>query len=218
MITDPRAIEASELGLVAVQRSDWPRAAACFLQAVQWAPGDVRNWYNLGNAYMRDSRHEQALQACLRAIRIDPKYPNLQLLTGNAHAELSQYQAAVECYLCAIELEARQMITHINLAVAFERLNMHEEACECYDTAILLGADRSTVLSAIYYAASQACRWDLTSDAQARFDQYLEEGGENRSAPFQALCMNTTRAQQLTSATAYAKRNFSDIVSLTGMA
>lgn len=211
MITDPRAVEASELGLVAVQQSDWPRAAACFLQAVQWAPGDVRNWYNLGNAYMRDSRHEQALQACLRAIRIDPKYPNLQLLTGNAHAELSQYQAAVECYLCAVEQEPRQMIISINLAVAFERMNMHEEAYECYDTAIMLGADRSTCLSAMYYTASQACRWDLTADAQARFDQYLDEGGENRAAPFQLLTMDSTRVRQLEAARAYAKQNFTKL-------
>lgn len=211
MITDPRAAEASERGIAAVRAQAWPEAVAAFLEAVQWAPGDVRNWYNLANARMRQGDHYGAAAACVRALAIDPKYPNLQLLTGNAYAELSQYFVAVEHYLCAVEQEPRQMIISINLAVAFERMNLHEEAYECYDTAIMLGADRSTCLSAMYYTASQACRWDLTADVQARFDQYLDEGGENRAAPFQLLTMDSTRVRQLEAARAYAKQNFTKL-------
>lgn len=208
MTLDPRAQEASERGLAAVQRSDWPAAAQAFQEAVQLAPGSAQAWYNLANARTRVGDPQRALPAALRALRIDPEWPNLQVLAGNIHAELSQFPAAMECYVTAVEQNPVHMIAHVNLAVTFERLQLHEEAYECYDMAILLGAERSTALSAMFYAATQACRWDLSTDAKQRFDQYLQEGGENRAAPFQLLTMDSTRSQQLEAGRAYARRTF----------
>jgi protein O-GlcNAc transferase len=205
-VTDPRAQEASERGLAAIRLSDWPAAAQAFLEAVQLAPGSVHAWYNLANARTRAGDHAGALPAVLRALRLESRFPNLQLLAGNIHAELGQYPAAVERYVAAVEQDPRQIIASINLAVAFERLSLHEEACECYEVAIMLGADRSTALSSMYYAAQSCGRWDISADAQARFDQYVREGGENRAAPFQMLTMESTRAMQLEAARNYAKR------------
>lgn len=211
---DPRAEEASERGIQAVTRSDWPAAVSAFLESVQWAPDSVQAWYNLANAQSRSGNNPSALAACLRAVRLDPKWPNLQILTGNVHGELGHFPAAIECYLTALEQEPRSIITAVNLAHAFERMQMHEEAYECYDYAVVLGADRSTAWSAAYHAAMMSCRWDLADEAKQRFDRYLAEGGENRAAPFQMLTMDSTRAMQLESARSYWNANFGSIRTL----
>ena len=75
---------------------------------------------NLGNALCAENRIEEARDAFLQAIEIDPKYPAYYNL-GNAQFTLDDIKKAIESYHKALELEGDSYDIHSNIATAYFR-------------------------------------------------------------------------------------------------
>lgn len=210
MMIDPITQQHFDLGLDAITRKAWPAAADAFWAACRRAPNNSHILFNLANARLQAGDYKGCRWAIDRALTLDPAFRNLQLLAGNLCVETGDFKTAVDHYVAAIQHDPQNAIISTNMAAAFEQLKLFEEAYECYEFAITLGGDRAALYSGMFYVASHACRWDLAEVAQRALGDHLAHGGQNSAAPFQTLCMQSTRAQQLEAAQYYARANFTE--------
>jgi tetratricopeptide (TPR) repeat protein len=112
----------------AIARGDFKTAAQQGAQLVKIAPDSFEAWFNLGIAYQKTNRLEQAGQAYSEAIKIRPDsglpYANL----GATLQERGDVPAARKAYERALQLAPGHTGALWNLANVFERLGNNEEA------------------------------------------------------------------------------------------
>ena len=61
-------------------------------EEVRKNPDDAVAHYNLGDAYRKLGRYEEAIEPYKQAIRIDPDYAKAHYNLGNAYDELGKYE------------------------------------------------------------------------------------------------------------------------------
>ena len=88
--------------------------------------------YNLGNAYGKLGRYNEAVEAYEKAIRIKPDYANAHYNLGVAYGKLNRYNEAIEAYKQAIRIDPIFADAHYNLGVAHLVLKNNEDALEEY--------------------------------------------------------------------------------------
>jgi len=124
-------------------------------------PDNSRVWNNLGIAYRRQSKFQDAQEAFQRAIQLDPASSYL-LNLGAVLEQVGKYPEAVSLYLQASQMDPSDYLTLGNLASAYDRIpGDRDKAHENYLKAIALAEEErkkqpndATLLSALgsYYA------------------------------------------------------------------
>ncbi|WP_243688501.1 tetratricopeptide repeat protein [Geotalea toluenoxydans] len=64
------------------------------------------------------NRYQDALQACEKAIKLDPEFAEAQILAGNILVALQRDKDAIPYYKKAIELEPAKEDIYLHLAIA----------------------------------------------------------------------------------------------------
>ncbi|MGD9779610.1 tetratricopeptide repeat protein, partial [Methanomethylovorans sp.] len=96
-------------------------------------------WDQKGYALNALGRYEEALQACDKAIEIDPNYLYAWSHKGFALYGLGRYDEALQAYDKCIELDPLNALSWYNKGVILEALGRYDEAQVCYDKAEELG-------------------------------------------------------------------------------
>ena len=121
--------------------SDAPSGAAVatLRNRVQSTPGDVNAWVNLGDAYLRLERLDEAKESFLEAIALD-------YLSGDAHFGLGLTEfargdlpAALFEFSEVTRLYPERFDGHFNRAVTLARLRRTEEAVAAFEEAVAQG-------------------------------------------------------------------------------
>ena len=140
------AIEASMLygnGCFAVNRYD--QASTVYQRILESEPHhqDVR--FNLGLAYLRSKRLEEAARQFTAVIDLNSTLAEAYYQRGNVHHDLGENDLALSDYGHAIGSDPEYLQAYYNRAVVLARLGRHTEALEDFDRVIVL---RPTLSSA----------------------------------------------------------------------
>ena len=113
------------------------------------------------------SLHKEAIEACKKAISIDPYNPDAYNNLGAAYAKLSFHQAAIEAYKQAISIDPNNAVTNYNLGITYNNLGLHQEAIEAYKQAIRINPNNALSHLDLGLTYSQI------KDDNSAFNEYL---------------------------------------------
>ena len=209
---DPRAQLAFDEGLTAAKEHKFDVAIKAFQQSLRYAPEHADTWYNLMCSHKHANEIDKAIGAGQRAVKINPKFPHLQHCMGDMYLAQHAVPHAVDAFIEAIDQEPQNMVLHVLLGNAFEQMRLYDMAYECFHMGVKLGAERSTLFTAMAYVAAHMCDWPKQQFAEAGF---LREAaaGRNHGAPFQTLTLSGANGKMhLEAATNHFKRLHGDVV------
>ena len=119
----------------------WRNSVSLFEYMLSKAPNAPSLHNNLGIAYGRLGRYQDAVEAYKQAIKIKPDYAEAHYNLGNAYGNLGRYQDAIEAYKQAIRIKPDYAEAHYNLGIAYGNLGRYQDAIEAYKQAIKIKPD-----------------------------------------------------------------------------
>jgi Flp pilus assembly protein TadD len=124
-----------QAGVQLFQQGQLAAAVEAFDRATQLFPDRPEGWVNLGAGLVELGRNETAVQALLRAIRLNPDYFVAHMVLGDAWRQLGDWSKSTACYHKAVALERAPMALN-KLACALRGVSRAEEAEPLYREAI----------------------------------------------------------------------------------
>ena len=101
----------------------------------------AKDYYDQGRELRDSGKHEEALQAFIKATEIDPDYVFAWVSKGISLADLERYEEAIASYDKALELNPDYAIAWYNRGITLNDLERYEEAIASYDKALELDPD-----------------------------------------------------------------------------
>ena len=96
---------------------------------------------NRGNVLREVGRLEEAAEACLAAIKVNPKVAEFHNSLGVVRREVRDWRSALECFEKALELRPHYLEALINRGNVLKELERFDEAIQSYERAIALRPD-----------------------------------------------------------------------------
>ncbi|MBN2364500.1 tetratricopeptide repeat protein [candidate division WOR-3 bacterium] len=137
---------------------------------------DILLHIEMGKAYLRRGRREDALRELKTALALAPDYPDLHHEIGVVYALTGNYEKAIEFFKKSIELNPKYLEPRLNLAITLSDAGYDKEAIEHFkavkdiekNSKFLFGAAGSRIANAHAYTG------DLYFDVEA-FDSAINE-------------------------------------------
>jgi tetratricopeptide (TPR) repeat protein len=112
-----------------------------YTKAIEIKPDYADVYGNLGIAYGRLGRYQEAIEASKQAIKLKPDYAEAYCNLGNVYGNLGRYEESIESFKQAIKIKPDLAEAHYNLGNAYLKLDRHQEAIESYKQAIKIKPD-----------------------------------------------------------------------------
>jgi tetratricopeptide (TPR) repeat protein len=93
-------------------------------------------WSAKGKALYNLGKHDEAIQAYDKAIKINPQYVDAWINKGKALCNLGKHDEAIQAYDKAIKINPQYVDAWINKGKALCNLGKHDEAIQAYEKAI----------------------------------------------------------------------------------
>ena len=139
-----------------VRNNDWQDPIRFYKQTLRLSPHNIKVLYNLGIAYIKKDKADEALIHFREIVRIVTQEKLMtqgkgahflltRLLTktynnmGYAYAIKEDYEKALSCYQQSVRLTPDQKLNHLNMALLYRKMGKREEARDEY--AIVLRLD-----------------------------------------------------------------------------
>lgn len=132
------AVAAQELSALLFQAQRVPEAVQWIEQATTLLPDGAAIRADLGRAYARVGRHEEAAAAFAHAIRLGASAAALHFEHGVQLHTLERYYDAIESYRAARTAGFEDKRCYQQLGAALIALAHHQEAAEAYEGAVRL--------------------------------------------------------------------------------
>ncbi len=132
MLVLPLCIAAYSRNLV------WGSEVTLWKDVVMGSPNKPRGYYNLGLAYQKQGRREEAVQEYMTAMKLNPNFPGSHHNLGLIYYEQGRLEEAAREYMTAIKLIPEFPWSYNNLGLVYYRQGRLEEAIQEYTTAIKL--------------------------------------------------------------------------------
>ncbi len=159
-------IIAVPLGVGAYHRNFvWKNEVALWEDVVRKSPDKARGHNNLGLAYYKKGRVEEAIQEYLTAIKLKPDYLEAHQNLGGTYAKQGRLDEAIQEYLTALKLQPNYPGAHNNLGLAYYNQGRPEEAIKEFTAALRLNPDFAEAhynIGLVYYS-------------QGRLDEAIQE-------------------------------------------
>jgi tetratricopeptide (TPR) repeat protein len=138
------------------------------------------DWVDQSLALYNQGKYDEAIQACEKAIELDPKYAMPWNNKGAALMEKGRYDDAVKAYDKAIEIDPEYKWAWANKGLALADLRKYNESIEAYDKAIELD---SKYVNAWYNKGLALKLLGRTTEADAAFAKAKALGYEGTDLP-----------------------------------
>jgi len=138
---DPRVPRANFLlGQLALFRGQLDEAVSRSAREVAINPSDAMAFYQMGDAYVRQSRWEEAIRALQQSLWLNPYYSGPYILLGRAYLKKDRPVTAEAMLRRAIEYDPNNRSAHYLLAQLLQQTGREEEAKREFATAERLQA------------------------------------------------------------------------------
>ncbi|MGD0884091.1 MAG: tetratricopeptide repeat protein [Thermodesulfovibrionales bacterium] len=122
----------------------WKNDYTLWSDTVRKAPDEAWPHYNLGTAYAKRTRLDEAANEFIAALKLDPDFADAHNNLGYAYANQNRLDEAVNEYITALRLRPDYADAHYNLGNAYLNQNRCDEAVNEYITALRLRPDYVT--------------------------------------------------------------------------
>lgn len=178
---------------------DFAGAATLYEQALRCIPSALEIAANLGAAYTRLHRMEEAY-TLLKAVVQHAPMPQAWLNLGFWYEKQKRLVEAGACYKKALEIKPDFVEASYNLGnVLAERQEMQEAAAQaqhCFLIAKAPSALSDEALSDIIYRSAHLCDWETVEAYRPRMMERLETEGAQAIKPMPLLCVSDDAALQ----------------------
>ena len=114
---------------------------SCLQQAIRLKPDYAKAYYNLGVAFTRQDRLEEAIGCYQQCLRLQPDSAEAYCSCGAALEQQNKLDDAIHCYRQALKFKPQYAEALNNLGLVLERQDKLDEAMACYRTALQLKPD-----------------------------------------------------------------------------
>jgi tetratricopeptide (TPR) repeat protein len=115
------------IGALARSQQDYDAAIETFSSRVDLVPNDPQAHRDLGDAYVRQGRHEEALAEFTASLMLDPSRSDTYTSIGQVHLREGRFQDAADAARRALGGDAMSKEAHYLLATALLRLGRESE-------------------------------------------------------------------------------------------
>ena len=150
-------------------------------RAIAIYPNYVQAYNDLGVAYMKLDRIEDAIVALERCTTIDPKAFNPRLNLGIANVRRQDFATAEPHLRTAVAIDATTPLAHLYLGITLWKTGRAEESEDELQRALSLGG--SEIAVAHYYLGQLYADRDRINEAVGELEAYLKEKPEAEDAP-----------------------------------
>ena len=157
-------------------------AIAAHREAIQRNPNDADLHYQLGLAYAKEGRLEQAIGSYLRAIALEPQYAEAYEELGLAYARSGRAEKAAAAAHEAGRLKAEYADLHYQLGLAYAKEGRLEQAIATYRKALALKPDHPGAREGLLGLTGVAGREHGASPAPQERAPGLPDGAPERVA------------------------------------
>ncbi|MBI5427146.1 MAG: tetratricopeptide repeat protein [Nitrospinae bacterium] len=160
----------------------WKDEVSLWADAVKKAPRSIRPYNNLGEAYDRLGRYDEALAGFKAALEIKPDYFFALNNIGNIYGKLGEPLKAIEYLKKAVAVRPDYPIANYNLAMAYQIVGERGKALAYYRKAAYLD---SYFDKAFFNLAQLALEINLLDESIKNFVRYIELRPGDKRAHFQ---------------------------------
>jgi len=119
----------------------WKDALTLSADMVRKSPDAATPHYNLGNAYAKQNRLDEAIIEYNTALSLEPDDAEVHNNLGTAYLRQNRLEEAVHEFLTALKLEPDHAMAHNNLGIAYLSQNRLEEAANEFNIVLELEPD-----------------------------------------------------------------------------
>lgn len=149
------------LGLVFVDKQQFPQALGCLVRASMLNPRSWRALTALSAVYLELGASEMAAHTLEQAIAIKPQDPNILVTLGEIYREEREYELARDAYKRAFDLDPEFDAAAAGLATCCDHLGQYSEATEILESLVRRGRHSLGVLSHLNRLPSKFVSSDL---------------------------------------------------------
>ncbi len=128
-------------GVKHFQAGEWAEAEVLYRRIVAARPDFPDGHYNLGIAYRKQRKLQEALDSFRRTVTLRPTFADAWINAGNTMHDLHVPEKAVEAYRKALSISADLPLAWTNLGVAFKEIGQLDAALACFDRGLALQPD-----------------------------------------------------------------------------
>jgi Flp pilus assembly protein TadD len=119
----------------------WRDDATLFTDTVRKSPDAALAHNNLGAAYGKRNRLDEAVSEFITALKLKPDYADAHYNLGDAYLKQNRLDEAVSEFITALKLKPDYADAHYNLGIAYGKQNRLDEAVSEFITALKLKPD-----------------------------------------------------------------------------
>jgi tetratricopeptide (TPR) repeat protein len=105
-------------------------------QAGSQGRGSAERYFKAGVSYYEAGQYQQAIDAYILAVRLDPENADANYNLGMAYGSLGQYKEAIEAYKRAIRIKPDYENAYYNLGHAYSNLKQYDNSVKAFRLAI----------------------------------------------------------------------------------
>ncbi|PLW98506.1 MAG: hypothetical protein C0593_05445 [Marinilabiliales bacterium] len=106
----------------------WESPETLWTDVVEKQPDALIAWYDLAGWYAEQNRHEEAIEAYLEVLRINPTYYNGLYNVANSYYRLGEYRIATAFYKKALDVRPGSKSAAMNIFMALVAQERYDEA------------------------------------------------------------------------------------------
>lgn len=132
-VYSPEIKEAHKQGVICLKAGDYQEAEKVFTALIHSNPNLSEAHLNLGNAFFKQNRIDDAINCWRKALSLDSTQVNCYINLGNAFYAKQDYNEAINHWIIAVTMAPNHAAIIMNLGAAYEKLNDHSTAYKYYE-------------------------------------------------------------------------------------
>ncbi len=192
----------NNLGSLLDARGDYHGAAECFARAISQKPDYARAWLNQAASLLATGNLVRAETSARRAIQLAPQWADTYFVLGNV-LDSGHKPGALEAWQEAVHLAADNPQYQYQLGLGLAAAGRFAAAVRAFSACLALAPGHPPALSQLAFLHRRLCDWRALPPLSRRLLAAVDAGASGVT-PFSMLVEDTTPAQQLACASAFA--------------
>jgi Flp pilus assembly protein TadD len=170
----------------------WRDDLTLFTDTVRKSPNTSIHHTNLGIAYLKQNRYDEAIREFITAVSLKPDDADAHYNLGIAYLKQNRYDEAIKEFTTAVSLRPDFAEAHYNLGTAYGKQNRYDEAIKEFIITVTLRPDFAEAYDGLGTAYLDQNRYDEAvnefvtavklkpDDADAHYNLGIAYGRQNR--------------------------------------
>lgn len=183
----PDAVTFFNSGLAAEETGNLEKAISFYQSAIQEDPEFDKAYQNLGIAYSRLKKSNEAIQSFIKAIELNPSAENYFNL-GSEYYKIEEIAQAVVAFESAVDKNKKLLPAHLLLASIYKNKNQKEKTEHYLKQALKVDPNNKIALSAAILLFQELEKWDTCFKLIEKYEKSFPK--DNQYGILKSECLN----------------------------